>query len=287
MKIQLASDLHLEFLARDLPGETLVQPCPEADVLVLAGDIGSGASGITMFKNWPVPVLLVCGNHDFYGGELQEVRESLRRAAEGTSVRLLERDVFEFDGVRVLGCSLWTDYRLEGEDTQAAAMAYARLAMNDHRMISADGRMFTPRDALNDHELSSDWLTTELARPYSGRTVVVTHHAPHANSIHPQYSGSKLNAAFASDLTPLVEQADLWLHGHVHNSFDYRVGRCRVVANPRGYPLNASYAPTVSQLTFENADWQPNCLIEVPAGPLKEAKTRGTQRTRKPQGRAP
>ncbi|MDM0018032.1 metallophosphoesterase [Variovorax saccharolyticus] len=265
MRIQLASDLHLELLSRDFPGETLIRPVPEADILVLAGDIGAGPSAIDMFKDWPVPVLYLCGNHELYGGGAWErVRKAVQRAAAGTSVQVLERDVTEFHGVRILGCTLWTDYRLDGKNAQSEAMAYAHRALNDHRLIStSDGRAFTPLDALRDHELSRAWLEKELDHPYSGRTVVITHHAPHPNSIHPQYSGSKLNAGFASNLTPLVEQADLWLHGHVHNSFDYRVGRCRVVANPRGYALNARYVSSVDQLKFENEDFDYGCLIDT------------------------
>jgi len=290
MQLQLASDLHLEFLARDFPGETLIRPARDADVLVLAGDISAGASAIEMFKDWPVPVLYVCGNHEFYSRCWEEVREAVHRAAEGTSVKVLERDVVDFGGVRILGCTLWTDYLLEGKDAQSGAMAYALRALNDHRLISTrERRAFAPADALRDHELSRAWLTEELGRSYSGKTVVITHHAPHPKSIHSQYQGNALNPGFASDLTPLVEQADLWLHGHVHNCFDYHVGRCRVVANPRGYALNARSASGVSQLRFENPEFSYGCLIDVvPDPPIDDTngQPRTMPRKRKTQGRA-
>jgi predicted phosphodiesterase len=290
MRIQLASDLHLEFLARDFPGETLIRPARDADVLVLAGDISAGAAAIEMFKDWPVPVLYVCGNHEFYSRRWEEVRAAVYRAAEGTSVKVLERDVIDFGGVRILGCTLWTDYLLVGKDAQSGAMAYALRALNDHRLISTcEGRAFAPADALRDHERSRAWLTEELGRSYSGRTVVITHHAPHPKSIHAQYAGHELNPGFASDLTPLLEQADLWLHGHVHNSFDYRVGRCRVVANPRGYPLNGRSVSAVSQLRFENPEFDYACLIDVAPDPHNDdpnGKPRAMPRKRKSQGRA-
>lgn len=288
MRIQLASDLHLEFLGRDFPGETLIRPARDADVLVLAGDISSGASAIEMFKDWPVPVLYVCGNHEFYSRRWEDVREAVRRAAEGTSVKVLERDVIDFGGVRILGCTLWTDYLLEGKDEQSGAMAYAQRALNDHRLISTrEGCAFAPADALQDHELSRAWLEKELDRPYDGRTVVITHHAPHPSSIHAQYSGNALNPGFVSDLTPLVKQADLWLHGHVHNCFDYRVGRCRVVANPRGYALNARSVSAVSQLKFENPEFNYGCLLDVAPESQHEdpsGKPRAMPRKRVSQG---
>jgi hypothetical protein len=81
--------------------------------------------------------------------------------------------------------------------------------------------------------------------------------------VHPRYAGDLLNAAFVSDLTPLVEQADRWIHGHIHDSFDYRVGKCRVVANPRGYALNRLSAESPEQIEWENPAFDPWLVVEV------------------------
>jgi Icc-related predicted phosphoesterase len=94
-------------------------------------------------------------------------------------------------------------------------------------------------------------------------TVVLTHHAPHPGSVHERFAGSIINGAFISDLTELVEQADLWLHGHAHDSFDYRVGRCRVVCNPRGYAQNRKEAAAVGELVFENPAYCSELVIEL------------------------
>lgn len=278
MRIQLASDLHLEHLAKYFPGETLIRPAHQADVLVLAGDIGHAAEAVDLFKDWPVPVLYVMGNHEAYGGRLADVLETLRRAAEGTSVRILEREIADFGGVRFLGCTLWTDYLLRCNRTQRQLMETAELRISDHfRIRTGDGERFLPKHALQDHELSRAWLAQELAQPYAGKTVVITHHAPHPLSVHPRYAGDALNAAFASDLTELLDKADVWLHGHVHDSFDYRVGGCRVVANPRGYVGNISTAPDASKLQFENGAFDWACLVDTGAPderkslPLNEA----------------
>ncbi len=271
MHIQLASDLHLEHLSRDFPGETLIRPEPQADVLVLAGDIGHAAEGLKLFQNWPVPVIYVMGNHEAYGSRLPEVREHLRRAAEGTSVRVLEQESLEIEGVRFLGTTLWTDYRYPCNLTRAQAMAFADRRLADHRYIQmGEGTPFLPQHALAEHERSRAWLEQELAKPHRGKTVVVTHHAPHLQSVHPRWAGDPLTAAFVSDLTELLSQVDIWLHGHVHDNFDYRVGRCRVMANPRGYPLNRSTASDVSELTFENAGFVSAMLVSTdsPVGEL-------------------
>ena len=266
MRIQLASDLHLEFLARHFPDERLIAPASQADVLVLAGDIGLVTTAVDLFKDWPVPVLYVAGNHEGYHECWEAVQEQLTDKARGTSVRVLERKAVDFGGVRFLGCTLWTDYRLGGTHTQAQLMENARRCLHDHRVIQTrDGGRFLPADALRDHERSRAWLREELCRPYDGTTVVITHHGPHPLSVHPRYAGDITSAAFVSDLTELVQKADFWLHGHVHDSFDYHVGRCRVVSNPQGYPLNRSSVRSVEQLEFENPHFQYACVIDTAA----------------------
>ena len=266
MRIQLASDLHVEFLAKRFPGQTRLTPARNADVLVLAGDVANGVRAIEHFKDWPVPVIYVLGNHEFYGNCWEDVRDAVRRDAEGTSVHVVERDSLELDGVRILGCTLWTDYLLQGHAARPYMMEYARGCLNDHNLIRTRlGRAFQPADALDDHERSRAWLEDALARPYQGRTVVVTHHAPHVQSIHPRFADSYLNAAFVSDLMPLVAQADLWMHGHMHDSSDYRIGRCRVMCNPRGYPMNMLSASTSSALRFENGVFDEACVVDIGA----------------------
>ncbi|GJH18137.1 hypothetical protein CBA19CS22_16365 [Caballeronia novacaledonica] len=251
MRVQLASDLHLELLARNFPGETVIRPAHGAGMLVLAGDIASGSKAIELFGTWPVPVIYVAGNHEFYNYCREDLVDELREKSVGTSVHFLERDVADFGGARFVGCTLWTDYRLG--DTQLEAMKSARRCLNDHRAISTRrGTEFSPRDALNDHHASRTWLSGELSRPYDGVTVVVTHHGPHPFSVHPRYAGDVLNGAFVSDLTPLLAKADMWFHGHVHDVFDYAVQGCRVVCNPLGYPRNRFEAAHIRQLRFEN-----------------------------------
>lgn len=264
MRIQLASDLHLEFLSRNFPGERLIAPAYNVDVLVLAGDISHASSAVELFKDWPVPVLYVMGNHEAYGSCIEAVQEELVRAAQGTSVKFLEREVADFGGVRFLGCTLWTDYRLRSNRTQRQLMENAQLRINDHRLIrTRDGELFSPDYALRDHGRSRAWLSQELSRSYEGKTVVISHHGPHLQSVHHRYIGEPLNAAFVSDLSELLPMADLWLHGHVHDSFDYKVGGCRVVTNPLGYALNRNSVETPKELVFENNGFKWTCVIDV------------------------
>ncbi|MCS3395313.1 metallophosphoesterase [Burkholderia thailandensis] len=264
MRIQLASDLHLELLAKQFPGETLIKHAHMVDILILAGDIARASDAVELFGDWPVPVIYVAGNHELYHKCYEDTFISLKERTQGTSIRFLERDVVDFGGVRVLGCILWTDYLLFGARLQHHAMANAQRHLNDHRVIrTATGDRFRPDDALREHEKARAWLQEQLQQPYDGKTLVVTHHGAHPSSVHPRYAGDITNAAFVSDLTELVERADFWFHGHVHDSFDYAVGKCRVVANPRGYARNPYSAITPKALEFENASFQPACVIDI------------------------
>lgn len=265
MKIQIASDLHLQFLQRAFPGELLISPHPDADLLVLAGDIAVGAKAVELFADWPVPVLYVAGNHEFYGRDIEELEDELRTAAAGTQVCFLENDRVDIDGVRFLGTTLWTDYALfvDAGRSVDAAMTAARSFMVGHREIKLNRQPFAPIDALLRHEAACAWLTTEMAVPFDGPTVVVTHHGVHPLSIHPRFAGDIVNASFVSDLEPLLGQADLWIHGHVHNSFDYTVGTSRIVVNPRGYAFSKHEITQVRALRFENAAFDSRKLVEV------------------------
>lgn len=114
--------------------------------------------------------------------------------------------------------------------------------------------MFTPEQALALHRESRAWLEERLSEPFDGKTVVVTHHAPHPGSISPKYLGDALTPAFVSDLTDLIgrHQPDMWIHGHVHHSCDYVVPetKTRIVCNPRGYG-------------YENPSFRMRLVVEV------------------------
>jgi predicted phosphodiesterase len=263
MNIQLASDLHLEFLESKWPNERLIQAAPAADVLVLAGDIVNDTKSLKLFANWPVPVLYVPGNHEYYGHPLRGQREKLRRVCEELGIVFLDNEVFTVGDVRFVGSTLWTDYRLGLNATQSQLMVNAESRINDHFLIRTGRHTFTAADALKIHEQSRAWLESELAKPWAGKTVVVTHHGCHQLSVHPRYTGEKINAAFVSDLSDLMPGVDLWMHGHVHDSFDYQVGRCRVRTNPAGYIRNRGWAKGVDEFQFENEAFDPQLVIEV------------------------
>ncbi len=142
-------------------------------------------------------------------------------------------------------------------------MEVAATGMWDHRLIRIAGptgeEPFTPRHALARHQGDIAFVEQELAKPFDGPTVVVTHHAPHRRSVHEKYAAAVLSAAFASDLTSTMERGrpDVWIHGHTHLSCDYRVGATRVVSNPKGY------GPQVRGEVRQNIAFEETFVIKV------------------------
>lgn len=237
MRIWPLSDLHLDVM--NLEGELEI---PNADVCVIAGDLSrplaEAVSWIAHEIAPYMPVVYVPGNHEFYQSSIREGTQEGIAAAKRTGIHLLLDDIAVIDGVRFLGSILWTDYEIMGQ--KPLAMLNAVQCMNDHRLIALQANPFNrflPADALTMHNNSRAFLTDAMRIPFEGPTVVVSHHCPHPNSIDPKYDGDILNAAFASDLTDLIElgRPELWVHGHTHTSFDYIVGKTRIVCNPRGY----------------------------------------------------
>ena len=234
MRIHVLSDLHLEVR----PYEAAQV---EADVVVLAGDIANGAPAIEWaVRSFTQPVVFIAGNHEAWEDELARAAADIRAAARGTHVRVLDCSSEVIDGVRFLGCTLWTDFSLEPEATRQDVIERSRRYNPDHEMIRMGERWFTPEDSIRMHIDQLAWLRGQLAMPHAGKTVVVTHFAPHPRSIAAQFDQHPANAGFVLDLDRMMGAANggpaLWIHGHTHTAFDYDVRGTRVICNPRGYP---------------------------------------------------
>lgn len=235
MKLHVLSDLHTEFEDFD-PPET------DADIVVLAGDIGVSFAGIEWAARQyrDVPVIYVPGNHEYYHHDIGIIDEL--KSGAPANVHVLDQDVLEIDGVNFLGTTLWTDFRLYGEGEAWFSRQKAKTSIEDFAAIRNGHRRFTPEDSVLLHETSRAWLVRELGKWSGGRTVVVTHHLPATPSIASRYRNDALNPAFASRLEDVIEtyQLDLWIHGHTHVACDYEIHGTRVVCNPRGYPGESS-----------------------------------------------
>ena len=248
------SDLHLEGNPHFVP-----RPAPGAELLVLAGDIGSyqrgsqlqdrdfGLGRFSPKQGWPVPVLYVPGNHEYDNLDFDEAHARLREACDRLGITWLEREVLVLGGIRFVGTTLWADFdalvrqpgRAEATMDEVLKLRHKGFrAANFYLEKMAGTRRGEPFLAEGWRELGLEceqWLRDALAQPFDGTTVVVTHFAPSLRSADPRYGVTPATTGFCNSLQDLMAQAQFWLHGHLHCQHDYVENGCRVVANTLGY----------------------------------------------------
>ncbi len=233
MRLRILSDLHVEFAPCDLPQV-------EADAVILAGDIHPGLKSLDwIVKAFPnEPVFFVPGNHEYYGHALPKLTNDLRAKAAGSKVQVMDNDEVILHGVRFLGATLWTDFKLHGNPAHSGAHAAEK--MTDYRRIRVSPRYSRLKglDTARLHAGSIQWLQEKFSQNSLTPTVVITHHAPSERSLRPDFLNDELSPAYASHLDDFVASsgATLWIHGHTHIATDYRLGQTRVLSNQRGYP---------------------------------------------------
>lgn len=221
MKAHILSDLHLEF-------GPFIDPEPERDLIILAGDIHVGTRGLDFIQDMEAkcPTVFVPGNHEYYDGTpMEELHQVYLEQIEDSFLQMYCRTV---NGVKIAGCTLWTDMDGHNPITMLRMGQY----MNDYWRIRGAGGQWRPDKSVALHDQMVSWL--ESVFPVD---IVATHHAPSLKSIAPRFAREGGQGAYVSDLDSLIKEsgAKLWVHGHTHASVDYRVGSCRVVSNSRGY----------------------------------------------------
>ncbi len=258
VRLHILSDLHL---GRD----GLILPPTDADIIILAGDVGRPDHAVQWAASLGKPVLYVPGNHEYYDASIRSTLDDLQRRCAGTQITVLNQAQTVLHGVRFVGATLWTDYMVYGDGPHRDdAIAEALKFVPDYRCILDNeigdrSGTFTPDHAQAIFQTHSTWIDSTLDQPFDGPTVVITHHAPSAQSIHPRFAGSPINVCFVSDLEHLMgeDRAVLWVHGHTHDSFDYTVKGTRVVCNPRGYVRNG---------ITENSAFDPGFTVTLETG---------------------
>jgi len=264
MRIQLVSDLHLEF------ADINIQNQNSADVLILSGDIMVARKVLLANSEYGIRfrdflkrcsfqfphVIYVAGNHEFYSdGRFFEEIETLRTAcAAHHNIYFLERDTKIIDDIVFVGGTLWTDMNKFDPLTLHAV----RDMMMDYRATTNDKagfRRLKPADTVERHRLTVDYIKLVVSENRDKTVVVVGHHSPSFQSVHELYRSEHImNGAYHSDLSEIMldnTNIKLWTHGHTHYPFDYVIGETRVVCNPRGYD------------GYEDTGWDPNKIVEI------------------------
>lgn len=264
VNIQLLSDLHWDVNPSFMP-----QLASGADVCILAGDIaplGRGLrEGLEHFRDWPVPVLFVPGNHEYDGQDFDVAHAALQALCQGLGIVWLDRASWQhprFPQVRFIGTNLWSDFEALLSLLPAKAPLSLKLLQREKAFKAANFYLqkagITRGDAMFDAAAVREealacqaWLNVALSSPFAGKTVVVTHFAPSLMSADPRYGLQPGTAGFCSALDHLLPKASLWLHGHLHCPSDYVKQGCRVVANPLGYAKKGEQAGFVPQLLIQ------------------------------------
>lgn len=262
-KLRIMSDLHLEF------GPLDIQPIGE-NALILAGDIATYTDGAATARDYAraynIPVVMIAGNHEFYRVKwgaptdrpidytIDSTIAALRAVADTEPLlHFLENDTAIVAGIQFIGCTLWTDFALNGDAT--LGMLRAAKNLNDYNLIQEEDGRFKPKHARQRHMLSLGVLREKLRTRSLDNLprVVITHHLPSARSLDGRYNNES-SCAYASSLDNLVADsgAAVWVHGHTHVSKDYWIGNTRIVCNPRGY-----YGDEL------NSEFNPDLIVEV------------------------
>jgi len=224
-----------------------------------------------------MPVVQIAGNHEYYESVLDHEQAEMRRKAEEHGVHFLDCNEVVIAGVRFLGCTLWTDFRLRIDNPGFAGQPirllsdryrsmressryladYSAIRVDDPSTSNSRGsRRLVPMDTLQIHRRHRSWLRRKLAEPFEGPTVVVTHHAPNRKSLAQRFAEDWSSGGFVNEMLPeFFETPVLWVHGHTHDSFDYQVEGCRVISNPRGY-MNWHGE-------FENKAFDPGLVLQI------------------------
>jgi hypothetical protein len=293
MRAHVVSDEHYNIDCN----ERVVRPV-DCDLVISAGDVGPPLrpSLEWLRKSYPDKrIIYVPGNHDFYSAEVKnhpELKTTYEReraeapeVARRLEIDLLDNASVEIDGVRYLGSTFWTSFGSRPNYLMFGDAVRAAMRMNDYRCIKVGkgrgGDRLLPRDTINAHKIDVKWLTEQLAIPFDGETVVITHHAPSERSLMSAAGsgtgrvGSDLDWCYASACDYLMMAADspeaiahnlspdhvppsMWIHAHIHQNQDYTIGDCRVLANPRGYPKYA-----MPNAPRENPAFDDQLVVEI------------------------
>lgn len=266
MKVQVVSDLHLEFGVSKEHYEAVVDTV--ADVLVIAGDLSSGhyltEHLLKIQEDSGKMIVFVPGNHDYYHASRKTIDQELDKIKDiNKSIHVLKERVLSFNGMFFIGSTGWWD----GSNGHIGLTV--KHGLNDFSHIydlMDDGNLDGVKWGRESRLFFEKYIKFIKKNAPEDKIMCISHHYPHIKSLDPRFKGSPLNACFGNRWEHLIEdfQPDFWVHGHTHTSFDYMVGDTRVICNPQGYPLNQVYRRQHYEgPELENNKYRPDLVVEI------------------------
>lgn len=233
MKFQYVSDLHREF------SEHKVDQL--ADCLLLAGDIGVGCDEewITEHCERFEHVVMVAGNHEFYHQNMgKTIEDFINLEIKVKNFHFLNNDLIELEGIKIAGTTMWSPMY------SSKNKLLIEQGLMDFKLIRV-GKCFGYKKGVKFSSHLAEFYFKEAKRFLieNPADIVITHHAPHYNSTAERFKDSPYNDAFYADMSEILDREQIWVHGHMHNSSDYKVGNTHILCNPRGYVDDRGYIP--------------------------------------------
>ncbi len=236
MKIQYMSDLHLELSDNSRFVKHKDFPVM-GNVLVLAGDIfylRNEFPPLSDFWDWASKafkqVLIVPGNHDYYGHYDVMERGMSWQWMIRENVGYYQNQVVRIEDTDFILSTFWSHITPLDE-------YYVARGLNDFRQTEYNGHQLTTDDYNQMHQYCLDFVKGSVSKSNAKHIVVVTHHLPTTLVVAPHHKGSPLNSAFATEYGDWIADSniDAWIYGHSHTNIEAQIGKTRIVCNQLGY----------------------------------------------------
>lgn len=252
MKIQYASDLHLEFAEN----ASYIKHNPlevAGDILILAGDIGYlGDENYSRHPFWDwasenyKQVIVAMGNHEFYkyfdiaklkDGYKVEIRHNVAAYYNG---------VVHLEDMDIIISTLWSEIPLK-------EAAFTERVISDFRRILFNGELLTFSEFNQEHRHCLDFIKEAVGNSIAKNKIVVTHHVPSFKMLCPKFKDSKANGAFTVELGDYIENSGIeyWIYGHSHYNVDVTIGSTKCVSNQLGYVFHDEHLTFNPKATIE------------------------------------
>ncbi len=259
LRLAIVSDIHSEFYKDP---QWLPPTPPDIDLLILVGDIGLGTQAIETVQriansNPRTKIAWVAGNHEFYGNNIDLLRNTFREAFnEHKQIAYLDNSHVTINGWTILGSTLWSGFDLLGTEQRSHVMKTVQSSISDFNVIrkGPNNEKFTPKDALKLYEESRNWLEQELSKCNKDKTIVATHFPPSIKLKHPSFPIDELTAYFIACCDDLIEKYSpkYWVYGHNHWSDSIQIKSTTLISNQLGYPNEKGVIPPYNkQLVVE------------------------------------
>lgn len=259
IKIRVVSDLHIDVntnILQSVPVFGFEDELDTTDLLLIAGDT-SGSKQVTDYylsklqsKNTTCYIACIGGNHlgydrldsDTLGNTKECINIYLRDKYKTAPVYFLENDYIDFNGYIIIGCTLYSNFNLY--NNTELAKNNSEYHINDFKYVTTYDdeydciRPVTSDDYIKWFNKSLQYISNICKQHSNKKIIVLTHFAPSIQSIDNKYVGNILNPYYCTDLEDFIKENNnikLWVHGHVHSSFDYNIGDTRVICEPYGY----------------------------------------------------